>query len=579
MEPPKEYINQPEDSSRNNDTDAGPREQKRIKSEMNLSYRRRKHYLQIIEDAGAVEGENGVKRIKWYEGDMWSGGFKYGIQKSKFKEVRDYKARPDETVNAAVVERTCKHGGPPSGELILVEKNRVVTRKEMFLNSFLPGIARVVNVMTGPIRFCESDTKTYHYVNTWSNGDCEWKESADLLEICPENGRAPQPTRLSGDSDIQTMELSGANKKAYNGMLLLYDFLEASFKKTGDDYTEKPVPFSNNTLIDVSVASINQHLREGNHDAVFASLATNYIRIMTDNKSLNVHAYPNGWSDETGKWTEDAIEEQIKEMTGKSLRRKLGCHSMARKLDFELTFMKLSGRLSGVIKELKYAGITNLAELPRMREMARDKSTMSIAPRQDANQYFCLQCKSRKTRREGDSCLVCCTSSRSCVQCHEKVRKKPGGLCVKCFIANGGDIKLCNLCNVNKAIVRGLCRRCDTKNQSNPLICVKCDKSMTRLTSSKGLRVCIGCCDDLCKKCGVENAWRGKQGERLCTKCSNSKCSVCGKHEGRFGVEGEKKCERCQNGPCTSCGIRVGRFGKAGSKICKRCRDGKVCVS
>lgn len=182
---------------------------KKNEKEENLKRRRKRHYNEIMNDAGRED--TGKTIIRYFAGDMWNGEFLYGIQKSKFKEVRDYGSK--ETIFAAVVKCTGVDGS-----------RGVYNRRQMFLKSSLSGAVRVVHALTGAIPFSKSDNKKYQLVQTWTNGDREWKNSTELMNVCSEYGRAAQPTLLSNGNDLSTSEMTTSKKNIQRDALPLAFF-------------------------------------------------------------------------------------------------------------------------------------------------------------------------------------------------------------------------------------------------------------------------------------------------------------------------------------------------------------------
>lgn len=442
-------------SHSNEDNNDGSTKKKNEKEE-NLKRRRKRHYNEIMNDAGRED--TGKTIIRYFAGDMWNGEFLYGIQKSKFKEVRDYGSK--ETIFAAVVKCTGVDGSRVDGDLILVEESRVYNKRQMFLKSSLSGAVRVVHALTGAISFSKSDNKKYQLVQTWTNGDREWKDSTELMNVCSEYGRAAQPTLLSNGNDLSTSEMTTSNKKRYKEMLYLWHFSAQMYTTTGMDFTKQAIPNSNNTIVTVSVPTIRQHIIEGDHAAAFAGVSTNWKNFRSDNISLSVLSFNNGYNNETGEWSEKVDSNQIKDMlldpNKLSMKSKLQFTSMFHAFDLDLTYQKLTGRLEGKIRKLEEAGanFTTMMEMGRMRVAAQGTSQVNW-------KNTCPQCKVRKTRRKHDFCSSCRDANNLCVDCHRNKRRKPGGLCLSCFNAKGGERKNCVVCKVRLAkYASGECRTC-----------------------------------------------------------------------------------------------------------------------
>lgn len=564
-------------------------------SQKNLKTRRERFFESMIDKLGR---DDDGRIIKHYVGDMYTGGFQNALQKSKFGYVRDYGADTDGEMFLAAVAMV-NDGGPRHGELFFADNARCWRRDLVWLKTALQGGSRPVVALTGAISYAKYDNKKYHLVELWTNKELQWIPSSSLecpSSVPPSRGNHDAIPTITGCAEPsasakETLVLTDANLKTYKQMLELHEHLRVLHERTGFDCSRVELPNSNNTIVPVSFVTIKQHIADGDHAAAFAAILNNYKTYSANNSIFNLSSYRNGYSVATGTWAEKPEEcNQIKDLDRLSLKQKLQYHLMKQMFNIGLTWQKLRGNMPGKVRELQTLPINNLTEISHLK-LSQEVPFVLESESSRLSKNTCRGCRVRMTKKKNGFCQSCIGASL-CVSCNERRSRRAGKLCERCFISKSGSA-YCVLCKLGKKRrTGGLCDSCYKKVEK----CAKCQLSMATLKdkegihcciecydlckscgeSKKGNKICLGCCDEVCKKCGTARGKYGKKGELICWKCSSNKCVSCNKFVGRYGEIGNKKCAKCHEGKCVKCGLWVVRQGKKGSKVCHKCATPKT---
>ena len=248
--------------------------------------------------------------IGYWEGDMYTGQIKFGIQKSNFGAVKDYAAAKNERLEkAAVVMRTERDGRGGDRQLILVEESRVMRRDLMFMKVWL-GKERPVTALTGAIKFGKHGNK-YQKIEVWSNSESQWMPSTSL-EPPPKN----QYARRRSSHPVmpvtrECLDLDEPSERVFDEILQLQNHCQDMYEHLSIDFTQMPLPNSDLTYLPCSVVLVNQHILDGDHDAAFTSMFNNWKVFTKEKIMLDVSSYPNEYMQQFGKWAEDATDNNI----------------------------------------------------------------------------------------------------------------------------------------------------------------------------------------------------------------------------------------------------------------------------